>query len=86
MPALAISQQNLHHYASLTNFYTVFELRRMKPEQANLYLLCFASKRFRQFTDLLVDAGGYHLRKFDDETKARAARAFVAQQLKRQKE
>jgi TnpA family transposase len=86
LPALAISQQNLHHYASLTNFYTVFELRRMKPEQANLYLLCFAWKRFRQFTDLLVDAAGYHLRKFDDETKARAAQAFVAQQLKRQKE
>ena len=42
--------------------------------------------RFRQFTDLLVDAAGYHLRKFDGETKARAKQAFVAQQLKRQKE
>ena len=30
LPKLAISQQNLHHYASLANFYTVFELRRMK--------------------------------------------------------
>jgi len=41
VPKLEISQQNVHHYASLANFYTVFDLRRMKPEQANLYLLCY---------------------------------------------
>ena len=28
---LAISQQNLHYYASLANFYTVYDLRRLKP-------------------------------------------------------
>jgi hypothetical protein len=27
LPTLAISQQNLHHYASLANFYTVVELQ-----------------------------------------------------------
>jgi TnpA family transposase len=86
LPTLAISQQNLHHYASLANFYTVFELRRMKPEQANLYLLCFVWQRFRQFTDTLVDAVGFHTRQLEDETKARAEQAFVEQQLKRQKE
>lgn len=26
-------------------------LRRMKPEQARLYLLCFVWLRYRQFTD-----------------------------------
>lgn len=86
LPTLAVSQQNLHHYASLANFYTVFELRRMAPEQANLYLLCFVWQRFRQFTDTLVDAAGYHTRHLEDETKKLAQDAFVEQQRKRQKE
>jgi hypothetical protein len=81
-----ISQQNLHHYASLANFYTVFELRRMKPEQANLYLLCYAWQRYRQLADNLVDALGYHTKKFEDETKVLAEQAFIEQQLKSQKE
>jgi TnpA family transposase len=86
LPTLAISQLNLLYYASLANFYTVFELRRMKPEQANLYLLCYAWQRYRQLTDNLVDALGYHTKKFEDEIKALAQQAFIAQQLKRQKE
>ena len=86
LPNLAISQQNLHHYAGLANFYTVFDLRRMKPEQANLYLLCYAWQRYRQFTDNLVDALGYHTKQVEDKSKALAQQAFIEQQLKRQKE
>ena len=51
LPRLDISQQNLLYYASLVNYYTVFDLRRLKPEQTRLYLLCFAWLRYRQFTD-----------------------------------
>jgi len=86
LPHLAISQQNLHQYAGLANFYTVFELRRMKSEQANLYLLCYAWQRYRQLTDTLVDALGYHTKKFEDEAKVLAEQAFIEQQLKSQKE
>jgi hypothetical protein len=42
MPALNISQQNLLYYASLANFYTVYDLRNLKPEQTCLYLLCYS--------------------------------------------
>lgn len=86
LPRLEISQQNLHHYASLANFYTVYDLRRMKPEQANLYLLCFAWQRYRQLTDNLVDALGYHMKQIEDLSKALAGQAFVDQQIKRQQE
>ena len=86
LPTLAISQQNLHHYASLANFYTVYDLRRMKLVQANLYLLCYAWQRFRQLTDNMVDALGYHTKQFEDLTKELAEEAFIEQQLKRQKE
>ena len=72
LPKLAISQQNLHYYASLANFYTVYDLRNLKAEQTHLYLLCYAWQRYRQFTDNLVDALAYHMKQFEDESKARA--------------
>ena len=56
VPKLGISQQNLRYYASLANFYTVYDLRRLRPEQTHLYLVCYAWLRYRQLTDNLVDA------------------------------
>ncbi|GAB1719083.1 MAG: hypothetical protein NTAFB09_08140 [Nitrosospira sp.] len=62
LPKLAISRQNLNYYASLANFYTIYDLRRLRPEQTYLYLLCYAWQRYRQLTDNLVDALGYHMK------------------------
>jgi TnpA family transposase len=86
LPKLEISQQNLNHYASLANFYTIYDLRRMKAEQANLYLLCYAWQRYRQLTDNLVDALGYHMKQLEDQTKAQADQQYFEEQVKRQKE
>ena len=86
LPRLAISQQNLHYYASLANFYTVHDLRSLKPEQTHLYLLCYAWLRYRQLTDNLVDALGYHMKQLEDESKARARKHFMAEQVRRQHE
>lgn len=86
LPKLEISQQNLIHYASLANFYTIYDLRRMKAEQANLYLLCYAWQRYRQLTDNLVDALGYHMKQLEDQTKAQADQDYFEEQVKRQKE
>jgi TnpA family transposase len=86
VPQLATSQKNLHYYASLTNFYTVYDLRRLKAEQTHLYLLCYAWQRYRQLTDNLVDALGYHMKKLEDESKAQANERFAAEQARRQQE
>jgi uncharacterized protein DUF4158 len=86
LPKLAISQQNLHYYASLANFYTVYDLRRLKPEQTHLYLLCYAWQRYRQLTDNLVDALGYHMKQLEDESKARTNKQFFAEQMRHQQE
>jgi len=40
LPGLGLSQLNIAYYASLANFYTVYDLRRFKSGQTNLYLLC----------------------------------------------
>jgi TnpA family transposase len=70
LPSLDLSQLNIAYYASLANFYTIYDLRRFKPSQTNLYLLCYAWQRYRQLTDNLVEAFGYHTRRLEDRTKA----------------
>jgi hypothetical protein len=86
LPSLAISQQNLHYYAGLANFYTVYDLRRLKSEQTHLYLLCYVWQRYRQLTDNLVDALGYHMKRLEDESKTRIDKHFIAEQIRRQQE
>ena len=84
LPALAISQQNLNYYADLAHYYTIYDLRRMRPEQVHLYLLCYAWKRYRQLNDNLIDALCYHMKRLEDETKEKAEKQFVQYQAHRQ--
>ncbi|MCC8471600.1 Tn3 family transposase [Xanthomonas phaseoli] len=86
LPKLGISQQNVRYYASLANFYTVHDLRNLKPDQTHLYLLCYAWLRYRQLTDNLVDAMAYHMKRLEDESRAGAKQSFVAEQVRRQQE
>ena len=86
LPKLGISQQNILYYASLANFYTVYDLRRLRPEQTNLYLLCFVWLRYRQLTDNLVDALSYHMKQLEDQSREIAKKAFETEQLRKQKE
>lgn len=51
-----------------------------------MYLLCYARQRYRQFTDNLVDALGYHMKQLEDESKARSNKLFVTEQIRRQQE
>ncbi len=81
LPRLDISQQNLLYYASLVNYYTVFDLRRLKPEQTRLYLLCFAWLRYRQFTDNLVATMNHLVRHYEAETKAHAQKRGQHEQV-----
>ena len=41
LPKLDISQQNVGYYASLGTYYSIYDLRRLRPEQTHLYLLCY---------------------------------------------
>ena len=86
LPKLSISLQNLLYYASLANFYTIYDLRRLKPEQTHLYLLCYAWQRYRQLTDNLVDALGYHMKQLEDETKTKANKQYTLERTQRQQE
>lgn len=84
LPKLGVSQQNLLYYASLANFYTVHDLRNLKADQTQLYLLCYAWVRYRQLSDNLVDAMAYHMKQLEDESSADAKQSFAAEQTHRQ--
>jgi TnpA family transposase len=86
LPSLSISQQNLDYYASLADYYTIYDLRRLKPGQTYLYLLCYSWQRYRQLTDNLVDAFGHHMKRLEDETKDTAERQFAQAQANRPRE
>jgi hypothetical protein len=86
LPLLGISQQNIDYYASLVHYYTIFDLRRMKPEQSHLYLLCYTWQRYRQLSDNLVEAFNHHLRQIQQETKEDAETVYVQAMARRQQE
>ncbi len=87
LPRFAISLQNLKYYASLANFYTIYDLRRLRPkEQTYLYLLCYAWLRYRQLTDNLTDSAGYHMKQLEDEIKVMSNKRFLLEQTRKQQE
>jgi len=74
---LDISRQNMLYYGSLVNFYTIYELRRMKIKHSYLYLICYCWQRYLQITDNLINAFEYHLKQFDSEVKETALDSFT---------
>ena len=76
LPKLNLSQQNIHYYASLIDYYDIYELRKLKPEQTWLYLLCYLSQRYLHLNDNLIDAFCMHLKQFEAELKEAAKVAY----------
>ena len=76
LPKLEISQQNHHYYASLAHHYTIYDLRRLRPGQTYLYLLCYAWQRYQQLSDNLVSALHHQMKKLEEETKQNSERQF----------
>lgn len=77
LPKLSISKQNIVYYASLANYYTIYDLKRLSIKQTYLYLLCYAWRRYQQLNDNLVDAIGYHLIQAKNATKEEAKKLFA---------
>ncbi|WP_139686238.1 Tn3 family transposase [Vibrio tasmaniensis] len=86
LPTLGVSQQNLLHFASLVNFYTVYDLRNLKQEQTWLYLMCYVWLRYRQLSDNLVSAMMWHMKQTEERCKNEARKTFEECALKRQQE
>ena len=85
LPTLNLSQQNIQYYASLVDFYTVYDLRKkIKPEQTYLYLLCYIWQRYLHLNDNLIDAFCFNLRQFELELKVTAKEAYAEYAMSKQ--
>ena len=69
LPRLGLSQQNLLYYASLANYYTIYDLRRMNTGQSFLYLLCYIWQRYKQISDNITQAFSYHMKQVETGVK-----------------
>jgi hypothetical protein len=85
LPSLGLSQLNIAYYASLVDYYTIYDLRRLKTGQCHLYLLCYAWQRYRQLSDNLVEALGYHMKRLEDDTREAAKQQASQIHAERQK-
>ena len=54
LTSAGLSNESVKYYASLVQFYTVYKLQRMAAPTVRLYLLCFATHRYRQINDNLM--------------------------------
>lgn len=72
LPYLEISQQNITHYASFVNYYTIYDLERFDEEQTCLYLLCYVLNRYQQINDNLIEAFAFQVKKLEKEVNGKA--------------
>jgi len=72
LASAGLSNESVKYYASLVQFYTVYKLQRMAVPTARLYLLCFATHRFRQINDNLIDAFIHLVDDYEQQAKIAA--------------
>lgn len=87
LPKLSLSHENILYYANFVHYYTIYELRKkIRPEQAYLYLLCYIWQRYRQMNDNLADAFCFQIKKLEDEIKIHAKEAYSQYLIEQQAE
>jgi TnpA family transposase len=69
LASTGLSNESVKYYASLVQFYTVYKLQRMAAPTVRLYLLCFASHRFRQINDNLIEAFIHLVDQYEQQAK-----------------
>ncbi len=87
LPKLNLSHQNIQYYASLVDYYTIYDLRKkLKSEQTYLYLLCYILQRYLHLNDNLIDAFYFNLGQFEKELKQQAKDAHSDYAVSKQSE
>lgn len=75
--AAGLSNESVKYYASLVQFYSVYKLQRMAVLTARLCLLCFATHRFRQINDNLIESFIHLVDDYEQQAKVAAEIAAV---------
>lgn len=74
--SLDLSAESVRYYASLVEYYTVYKLKRMDREAAQLYLLCFIHDRYQRLNDNLLAAFCSLVRRYTEEVDAATKEAI----------
>jgi len=72
LPRLGISNESIKYYASLINYYSVFQMSQLEENLSHIYLLCFAHYRYQRLHDNLINCFIYRVRQIIDEAKSAA--------------
>ena len=70
LPQLDISNESIKYYASMINYYSVFQMNQLEKNQAYIYLLCFVHHRYQRLHDNLINCFIYRVRQLLDEAKS----------------
>jgi TnpA family transposase len=70
LPRLEISNESIKYYASLINYYSVFQMSQLEENLAHIYLLCFVQYRYQRLHDNLINCFIYRVRQLLDEAKS----------------
>jgi len=70
LPRLDISNESIKYYASLINYYSVFQMSQLGENLAHIYLLCFVQHRYQRRHDNLINCFIYRVRQLLDEAKS----------------
>ncbi len=72
LPQLEISNESINYYASMINYYSVFQMSQLEKNLAYIYLLCFVYHRYQRLHDNLINCFMYRVRQLLDEAKSAA--------------
>lgn len=75
---LGISNESIKYYASLVNYYSVYQLSQLNEQVVYVYLLCFVYHRHQRLYDNLINSLIYHVRQYDEEARSAAKEQVYA--------
>ncbi len=81
LPRLEISNESINYYASMINYYSVFQMNQLEKNLAFIYLLCFVHHRYQRLHDNLINCFMYRVRQLLDEAKSAARERLYEQRL-----
>lgn len=69
LPLLIISRKNIDYYSDLARIYTAFRLKRLQPEIAYLYLICYVHNRYEKIVNNLIQGFAYYVDRYNVDAK-----------------
>jgi len=81
LAAIDISSENIKHYASLVDYYTIYKLNRMNTNIVYIYLLCFVHNRYQRIKDNLINCLISYVRSYSDSAKQFARDKVYSQEV-----